>query len=73
MKHYRRHKRDINSYYRKESLCWTCQNCYGGCEWSRSFTQVNGWKAEKTVLPSNGVNAASYNVIECPKYRTDVR
>ena len=73
MKHYRRKKRDINTYYRKESKCWSCSNCYSGCSWSCDFIPVNGWKAEKTYISSNGEYAESYKVIECPEYMEDVR
>jgi sulfatase maturation enzyme AslB (radical SAM superfamily) len=69
-------KKKVNNNPKKEkelSKCWTCQNCYGGCEWSRSFKPVPGWDAEKTFLPANRENAASYFVKECPKYRKDER
>ena len=72
-KHYIKKKRDPNSYYRKESRCWTCQNCFGGCEWSREFNPVPGWTAKKTCIPSNGEYKESYNVLECPKYMEDKR
>lgn len=73
MKYYRRKERDINTYHRKDTKCWTCQNCFGGCSWSRDFIPVDGWKAEKTFIPSNEQYAESYKVIECPKYRKDKR
>ena len=74
MKYYR--KKQIKTDYTKEEFtkCWTCQNaCNNGCSWSRSFKPVEGWKAEKTYIESNGIFAESYNVIECPKYIEDRR
>lgn len=73
MKYYRNKKRDVSSYRRKETLCWDCKRCFGGCSWSREFIPVNGWIAEKTHIPSNGEYAASYKVIDCPEYRKDER
>lgn len=70
---YKRKKRDPETYYRKETKCWTCQNCYGGCSWSREFEPVKGWKAIETNIPANGEMAASYKVIECPEYIPDRR
>lgn len=73
MRKYKRRKRDPKSYYRKESKCWDCKNCYGGCSWSREFKPVNGWEAIETNLPSNGAYATSYKVIECPEFIEDRR
>lgn len=42
------------------TLCWVCQNCFGGCSWSRDYTPVEGWKAKKT--PN------SYLVLSCPSF-----
>ena len=71
MKYYRQKTRDINTYYRKETKCLTCRNCFGGCSWSFEFIPVDGWKAIKTHIPSNGEYAESYKVIECPEYIPD--
>lgn len=62
----------IKEDYTKSSYtkCWTCKNaCNGGCSWSMDFIPVNGWKAEKTFIPSNGEFAESYHVISCPEYK----
>ena len=73
MRYYRKKKRDINTYYRKDTKCWHCKNCYGGCSWSREFKPVNGWTAKKTFIPSNNEYAESYKVIECPEFINDRR
>lgn len=49
----------------KESICWSCSNCYGECSWSRSFKPVSGWKAKYSKTLD------SYTVQECPNYKED--
>lgn len=51
----------------KNSLCWDCGNCFGGCSWTKNaqFIPVEGWVADATVC--DGV--PSYMVYECPKYK----
>ena len=50
-------------YCKKQTLCWSCQNATnGGCSWSRSFTPVEGWVANKGI---------GYNVKSCPEYIQD--
>ena len=44
----------------KVTLCWVCQNCFGGCSWSSDYTPVEGWKAKKTPT--------SYLVLSCPSF-----
>lgn len=68
MKYYRRKERNPDTYYSKPQPCWTCKNCYGGCEWSRDFQPVPGWIAEKTVINNDGETLESYKIIKCPKY-----
>ena len=53
----------------KVTLCWVCQNCFGGCSWSRDYIPVEGWKAKATTVqrqPREGV--ASYLVLSCPEF-----
>ena len=47
-----------------DSLCWDCKNATGGCEWSQSFTPVDGWSAIQSVAGESD----SYLVLECPKF-----
>ena len=44
----------------KGTLCWVCQNCFGGCSWSSEYIPVEGWKAKTTT--------ASYLVLSCPEF-----
>lgn len=44
----------------KVTLCWVCQNCFGGCSWSSEYIPVEGWKAKKTPT--------SYLVLSCPSF-----
>lgn len=55
--------------FHPESLCFKCGNCVDGCSWSRTFTPVDGWKAEPNYINSD--EAESYHVIECPQYKPD--
>lgn len=50
-----------------DSLCWDCKNAVGGCEWSQSFTPVDGWEA----IPRTIGNEDSFCVIKCPKFVED--
>ncbi len=57
---------------RKETLCWRCENAVPnlgtrGCEWSRCFLPVPGWKA----LDSG--ECEGFLVEKCPKFRPDRR
>ena len=61
---------------RRETLCWTCQNATGQCSWSKNFTPVEGWDAVPTKVRGNlelDEWLDSYLVIDCPKYRKDLR
>lgn len=73
MRYNRRKKRDINTYHRKNQPCWTCQNCYGGCSWSREFKPVNGWIATPSYIASNEEYADTYKITYCPEYKEDIR
>ena len=50
-----------------DSLCWDCKNATGGCEWSQSFTPVDGWEA----IPRTIRDEDSFCVIKCPKFEED--
>ena len=50
-----------------DSLCWDCRNAVGGCEWSQSFTPVDGWEA----IPRTIRDDDSFLVIKCPKFEED--
>lgn len=61
------------------SLCWFCDNAYGGCSWSREFKPVPGWTATRrdmTTSHSVGgknrqVKTESYIVHKCPEHVPD--
>ncbi len=57
----------------RDTLCWSCANACGGCEWSQKKAKpVPGWTAEKTKIRlDKGKTMDSYFVTECPKYRPD--
>lgn len=60
------------------TLCWTCANAYCQCSWSKNFTPVEGWVAERRILYRHGdegdmVYLDSYSVEECPQYEEEVR
>lgn len=46
----------------KVTLCWVCQNCFGGCSWSSEYIPVEGWKTK----PRDGTE--SYLVLSCPEF-----
>lgn len=64
-----------------ETLCWTCQNCYGGCSWTEwdpqtgtpRFVPVDGWSARREMRIYGGNVDFSYHVIRCPQYISDER
>ena len=51
-----------------ENPCWTCQKVCGGCSWSRSFSPVPGWTANKTKKLGQGSYLESYYIRSCPEY-----
>ena len=55
-----------------ENPCWTCQKACGGCSWSRSFSPVPGWRANKTKKRGQGGTKGgyieSYYIRSCPEY-----
>ena len=48
------------------TLCWDCENCIGGCSWSKDFEPVVGWKAEAVT---NSDNSDTYFVHDCPQFK----
>ena len=48
------------------TLCWDCENCIGGCSWSKNFEPVEGWKAKAVT---NSDNSDTYLVRECPQFK----
>lgn len=69
-------KRSRRAVQQAETLCWRCDNAYGGCAWSRSFEPVKGWEAIPHVLKMHGPRgegAESFLVISCPQFKLDER
>ena len=50
-----------------DSLCWDCKNAVGGCEWSQSFTPVDGWD----TIPRTIRDDDRFCVIKYPKFVED--
>lgn len=57
----------------KDTLCWSCENACGGCEWSKKKARpVPGWKATATEIRAEKERTfSSFLVTECPKYKPD--
>jgi hypothetical protein len=58
-----------------EQLCWGCKNATGLCPWSHDGEEIEGWKAEKTVIPGGAgrEDIPSYKITECPMFEPDER
>lgn len=56
----------------KPTLCWSCENACCGCSWSRSFKPVDGWTAVPTKVFAKTDFIASYRVMKCPQYKSDL-
>ena len=57
----------------KKTKCWSCANaCTGGCNWSKRFQPVKGWKADKRKVENKASKFITYFVNECPQYDCDV-
>ena len=62
---------------KRETICWHCANAVPsektGCPWSESFRDVEGWKAEKTIISNyySGKKNIEYSYIVrmCPMFR----
>lgn len=49
-----------------DTICWWCKNC-GKCSWTdKSFTPIEGWKAEKVRHKTS--NSDTYIVKQCPLF-----
>lgn len=58
----------------KQTLCWSCVNATGNCEWSeyKQYKPVPGWTAVKTQVKNSAKGTfSSYYVLACPKYVKD--
>lgn len=58
------------------TLCWCCNNAYGGCSWSRNGTPVRGWAAAASFLPrkkNDPEPIGSFAVLRCPEFVPDHR
>lgn len=59
---------DTSKFALKDSLCWHCSHSTdGSCSWSKDFTPVDGWVAEKHNRKGQNYGE-SYLVIECPMF-----
>ena len=56
-----------------ETLCWTCQNAFGGCNWSKNLEPVEGWTVKETVRTEARKPIPGVLVLSCPKYIQDRR
>lgn len=67
-KHYRKVNKKEDYTKSKYQPCWTCKRACGGCSWSAFGVPVDGWKAEKKLIPENGTHAETYKINYCPYY-----
>ena len=52
-----------------QQLCWDCKKATGGCSWSKNFTPVPGWTAEKICsVAYNDVVRETYSITACPEF-----
>lgn len=61
----------LSSHQKKNTLCWSCKNCEGGCSWLREFKPVEGWEALHDVKKNDAAGRGdleSYLVLLCPEY-----
>lgn len=74
--------RALSSGNQKETLCWSCDNACGGCEWSCEAKPVPEWDAKATKRRAvhgrignkpKYVIEESFDVKSCPKYVPDRR
>lgn len=55
-----------------ETICWGCDKAYGQCSWSKSFTPVEGWEAERRDVKIAVYGyVESYIVTACPLFEKD--
>lgn len=59
---------DTGKFALKDSLCWHCSRATDStCSWVDSFTPVDGWGAEKSVIKGH-YGADTFFVNECPMF-----
>lgn len=56
-----------------QTICWECRNAVNGCSWSRTFTPVKGWVAEREDREYDpvwrpGQITTTYTVRCCPLF-----
>lgn len=56
-------------YKSKDTLCWDCLKCEGGCSWSRDFIPVEGWDATDDSRYDHGHLVEKYVVKSCPEFK----
>ncbi len=61
-------KKTKEDFAKREQPCWHCKKYAGGCSWSRDFTPVEGWTAEKVLM---GSGTETYEIKECPELVSD--
>lgn len=53
-----------------DTICWSCANATGMCNWSSKLEPVEGWTAiEKPIVVGKEKTKPSYKVIDCPEFR----
>lgn len=53
--------------------CWDCTKACGGCTWSKDFTPIKGWVAEKhisdrVIYEGKTYIIESYKILKCPEF-----
>lgn len=59
---------------KERTLCWTCRNAVGRCNWSKYGKHVDGWEAEPTkvrAIEKKSGYTDSFLVRKCPLYWED--
>lgn len=63
------------------SLCWYCNNAYGGCSWSSKFKPVDGWHAIRNDINVSTFDGQTYGtrqeesyvILDCPQFQLDIK
>lgn len=58
---------------KEDQLCWDCKRAIGLCPWSQKGEAVEGWTAEKTLIPNGEISefTPSYKITKCPLFIKD--
>lgn len=53
--------------------CWFCTKACGGCSWSKNFTPIKNWVAEKVMVDryiyeDKETIIESYKILHCPEF-----